>query len=203
MRFYCNRKMCLFRQSHFRLPHGHMCHLLSRQAHISMCVYMANAVQHLYLALNSYAVLSSAFFCVKFYTHSGYIHFVLHCCLFRVVIFSVCLFVFGVLSVGLWYCVLSLLTTIFSLLFSASFSFISLGRTVGYFFASRFCICLYLPFHLTYFISIYVRNSSLAHAVESVCILCIYSNESQNSNPNRIQAALPIYGFFNHIMRIS
>lgn len=32
MRFYCNQNvcvcLCLFGQSHFRLPHGHMCHLL-------------------------------------------------------------------------------------------------------------------------------------------------------------------------------
>lgn len=38
--FTATKKICLFRQSHFRLPHGHMCHLLSRQAHISIYIIL-------------------------------------------------------------------------------------------------------------------------------------------------------------------
>lgn len=139
--------------------------------------------------------------------YSGYIHFVLHCCLFRVVVFLfVCL--------SLVYLALDYETQVYSMLLRSVFAhnyFRSRSLCLFYFclfsvyfvgsdgwiffFVSCFCIRLYLPFHLTYFISIYVRSSSLAHAVGE-CV-CVYSNESQNSNSNRVQAALPIYGFFS------
>lgn len=182
---------------------AHVSPSLTTSTHFNVCVHGERCTA----LISSIKFICSAFerlFCVKFYTHSGYIHFVLHCCLFRVVIFSVCLFVFGVLlaldyeTQALCYCVLSLLTTIFFSLIFCLFFVYFVGSDGWIFFRLSLLYLSLSPisFDIFYF-------NLCAQLLARTRGGRMYSNESQNSNPNRIQAALPIYGFFNHIMGIS
>lgn len=149
--------------------------------------------------------------------YSGYICFVLQCCLF-VVVFSICfLACLSLVYLALdyetqvLYCCrsvvahnyffLSLLISFYFLFMFASFSFISSDCWV--FFPSYSVVFVFISHFIWHILFQFMCATLHSHTRwENVSE---HLNESQNSNSNRTQA-LPVHGLFfsfNHIMRIS